>query len=298
MGELVRLRLIAPKPMADIKADLLPEPAKLESKEALYMAKIAEAAERYEDMTANMMRSVTELSGNDLSVEQRNLISVGYKNLMAARRTAWRVADTQVASEKDADVKAKAEEYKEKIAEELKQLVLEVKTKVVDKFVSGPLAATDAEVLVFFHKMEGDYNRYGAEITSGDEKQAFAAKAKDAYQKATDLCVEKVFDGTNYAKGKNQPLPTSGDKNEDQLPPTNPIRLGLALNYSVFMYEILEQREDASAVAKDAFDAAINKLDEVDEEQYRDSTLIMQLLKDNLSLWNEEEGDLGHEDMP
>jgi len=286
-------RSIQAAQMAMIKADLSPAPDKLESKEALYMAKIAEAAERYEDMTAYMMRSVADLSGNDLSVEQRNLISVGYKNLMAARRTAWRVTDTQCATEKDGDVKAKAEAYKEQIASELKDLVTEVKNKVVDKFVSGPLAATDAEVLVFFHKMEGDYNRYGAEITQDEEKKQFAAKAKDAYQQATNLCIVKVFDGTNYAKSKMQPLPTSGEKNEDQLPPTNPIRLGLALNYSVFMYEILEKREEASGVAKEAFDAAINKLDEVDEEQYRDSTLIMQLLKDNLSLWNDEEGDVG-----
>merc|ERR1712159_79772 len=279
--------------MANIKAELTPAPNKLESKEALYMAKIAEAAERYEDMTAYMMRSVAELSGNELSVEQRNLISVGYKNLMAARRTAWRVTDNQVAGEKDKDVKAKAEAYKNEIAKELKDLVEQVKTKVVDKFVSGPLAADDAEVLVFFHKMEGDYNRYGAEITTGDEKADFAAKAKKAYAEATTRCTKKVIDGTNYARAKNQPLPTEGEKNEDELPPTNPIRLGLALNYSVFMYEIPEEREQASTVAKEAFDAAIDKLDEVDEEQYRDSTLIMQLLKDNLSLWNDEEGDMG-----
>merc|ERR1711998_314708 len=194
--------------MAMIKAELSPAPDKLESKEALYMAKIAEAAERYEDMTAYMMRSVADLSGNDLSVEQRNLISVGYKNLMAARRTAWRVTDTQIATEKDDQIKNKATEYKEKIAKELKDLVSQVKTVVVDKFVSGPLAATDAEVLVFFHKMEGDYNRYGAEITQDEEKKQFAAKAKDAYQQATNLCIVKVFDGTNYAKSKMQPLPS------------------------------------------------------------------------------------------
>merc|ERR1719453_317746 len=99
-----------------IKADLSPAPDKLESKEALYMAKIAEAAERYEDMTAYMMRSVADLSGNDLSVEQRNLISVGYKNLMAARRTAWRVTDNATAGEQDPEVKAELETYKVKIA--------------------------------------------------------------------------------------------------------------------------------------------------------------------------------------
>ena len=73
------------------------------------------------------------------------------------------------------------------------------------------------------------------------------------------------------------------------LAPTHPIRLGLALNFSVFYYEILEKRQSACQLAKQAFDDAIAELDYLSEESYRDSTLIMQLLRDNLTLWTQEE---------
>lgn len=73
------------------------------------------------------------------------------------------------------------------------------------------------------------------------------------------------------------------------LPPTNPIRLGLALNYSVFYYEILNLPADACSLAKTAFDDAISELDSLQEEQYKDATLIMQLIRDNLTLWTSDQ---------
>merc|ERR1712224_216159 len=72
---------------------------------------------------------------------------------------------------------------------------------------------------------------------------------------------------------------------EKVLEPTHPIRLGLALNYSVCFYEILKDKKKACELAKDAFDDAISKLDKLEEADYKDSTLIMQLLRDNLTLW-------------
>ena len=76
-----------------------------------------------------------------------------------------------------------------------------------------------------------------------------------------------------------------------QLPPTHPIRLGLALNFSVFYYEIQNSPDKACHLAKQAFDDAIAELDTLSEESYKDSTLIMQLLKDNLTLWTSDLAD-------
>jgi 14-3-3 protein gamma/eta len=66
--------------------------------------------------------------------------------------------------------------------------------------------------------------------------------------------------------------------------PTHPIRLGLALNFSVFFYEIQNVPEQACILAKQAFDDAIAELDTLSEDSYKDSTLIMQLLRDNLTV--------------
>lgn len=79
------------------------------------------------------------------------------------------------------------------------------------------------------------------------------------------------------------------DVAQTELTPTHPIRLGLALNFSVFYYEILNSPDRACHLAKQAFDDAIAELDSLSEESYRDSTLIMQLLRDNLTLWTSAE---------
>ena len=75
------------------------------------------------------------------------------------------------------------------------------------------------------------------------------------------------------------------------MPPTHPIRLGLALNFSVFHYEIMGAPDEACQLAKNAFDDAIAELDTLSEESYKDSTLIMQLLRDNLTLWTSDQED-------
>lgn len=88
------------------------------------------------------------------------------------------------------------------------------------------------------------------------------------------------------------------DVAQTELTPTHPIRLGLALNFSVFYYEILNSPDRACHLAKQAFDDAIAELDSLSEESYRDSTLIMQLLRDNLTLWTSSDSAEAEEPAP
>jgi len=55
----------------------------------VYFAKLAEQAERYDEM-ADYMEKVGK-AGDELSVEERNLLSVAYKNAVGSRRAAWRI---------------------------------------------------------------------------------------------------------------------------------------------------------------------------------------------------------------
>ena len=91
----------------------------------------------------------------------------------------------------------------------------------------------------------------------------------------------------------DSPSQNATDVAQTDLTPTHPIRLGLALNFSVFYYEILNSPDRACHLAKQAFDDAIAELDSLSEDSYRDSTLIMQLLRDNLTLWTSSEGGEG-----
>ncbi|CAH2329519.1 14-3-3 beta alpha, partial [Pelobates cultripes] len=161
----------------------------MDKAELIQKAKLSEQAERYDDMAA-AMKALTE-QGGELSNEERNLLSVAYKNVVSARRSSWHVVSC-----------------------------IEQKTEVNEK------------------------------------KQQMA---KEAFE------ISKT-----------------------EMQPTHPIRLGLALNFSVFYYEIFNFPEKACSLAKAAFDEAIAELDTLNEESYKDSTLIMQLLRGNLTLWTSE----------
>lgn len=72
---------------------------------------------------------------------------------------------------------------------------------------------------------------------------------------------------------------------KEKLQSTNPIMLGLALNFSVFYYEIENDSQKACDLAREAYNGAVNGFELLSENDYKDTTLIMQLLRDNLTLW-------------
>jgi 14-3-3 protein beta/theta/zeta len=225
--------------------------------ELVQRAKLAEQAERYDDM-AQAMKKVTE-TGSELTNEERNLLSVAYKNVVGARRSSWRVISSiEQKTEGSEKKQAMAKEYREKVEKELKDICQDV-LNLLDKFLIPK--AGNPESKVFYLKMKGDYYRYLAEVASGDDRN----ESQKAYQEAFDIAKEKMQ-------------------------PTHPIRLGLALNFSVFYYEILNAPDKACQLAKQAFDDAIAELDTLNEDSYKDSTLIMQLLRDNLTLWTSDTG--------
>merc|ERR1712117_848103 len=177
-------------------------------------------------------------SGAELSVEERNLLSVAYKNAVGSRRAAWRIITSvkdKEASKGNKEREGFAAEYCAKVEGELDGICDTILGLLDGSLVNN---ASGGESKVFYQKMKADYYRYKAEYKSVAEK---------------DLAV------------------------------THPIRLGLALNYSVFQYEVLGNPDEACKMARTAFEDAIAELDNVAEDSYKDSTLIMQLLRDNLT---------------
>jgi len=223
-----------------------------------YSAKLAEQAERYDEMVEAMKK--VACADVELTVEERNLLSVAYKNVIGARRASWRIITSIEQKEENKGNEnhvTKIKEYRNKIEKELAGICNDI-LSVLDNHLIP--TATTGESKVFYYKMKGDYHRYLAEFASGNPRKDAAENSLIAYKAASDIAVT-------------------------ELAPTHPIRLGLALNFSVFYYEILNSPDRACHLAKQAFDDAIAELDTLSEDSYKDSTLIMQLLRDNLTLW-------------
>jgi len=239
------------------------------------LARVAEAAERYPDMCLFMKKLVGKrvASKKPLAVEERNLLSVAYKNVVGSKRSSWRT----LASGNFNDIKADlTEKYKIIVEKELSNICNEVLNLLTEGLLKNykdneadESADKNDETQVFYLKMCGDYYRYLAEFTSGgDDADANA----ELYKKNTQRYYSEAMEVAKKS-----------------LPETHPTRLGLALNFSVCYYEILKKPDEACQLAKEAFDAAIEKLDTLNDASYKDSTLIMQLLRDNLTLWTSEQ---------
>jgi len=229
-----------------------------ERKDLVFMARTAETAERYEDMCKFMRELVkfTDVKKLDLTVEERNLLSVAYKNVIGARRASWRTLNVDERKDDPLIV-----EYKKQVEKEMDDICKDVLDLLENVLVKNSIKEDESRV--FYLKMTGDYYRYLAEFLTD---KGHDVKASQFYAEALVIA-------------------------EKTLKPTHPIRLGLALNYSVCQYEIMKNKKKACELAREAFDKAISKLDELDEASYKDSTLIMQLLRDNLTLWTSDSGE-------
>ena len=156
----------------------------------------------------------SKASDEELSVEERNILSVAFKNVVGTRRAAWRVISLieRKENKKGSTTNAeKAKRYKQDIENELTDYCKRI-LELVNKELIPKCKSEEGQV--FLYKMKGDYYRYIAEYAGADEKNEAAKNADKAYETAHELA-------------------------EKDLPSTHPLRLGLALNYSVYYYEIM-----------------------------------------------------------
>jgi 14-3-3 protein epsilon len=229
----------------------------------IYLAMLAEQCNRFEEMV-EFLEEMHKTRTKDLNGDERNLLSIAYKNSVSSRRTALRTIMAYETKEKKKDSSnflPYIQEYRKKVEEELTQkcqhVIKSIDTQLLKK-------AEDDEAKVFYIKMKGDYNRYIAEYAVEDFKAKVAEDALNAYNEASSIA--------------------------KSLPVLNPIALGLALNFSVFYYEVKNDHETACKIASEAIDKADKELPNIDEdaEENRDTVSIVNLLKENLEMWKSE----------
>jgi 14-3-3 protein epsilon len=227
-----------------------------------FLARVADQAERYSDVVKYLNEIITQDA--NLTSDERNLLSVAYKSLTGSRRTALRTINSYL---EDDNIKAnvqrvaKLNELKTTLLTELDGYCQDLITLTDSKLLP---ASGDAPTKVFYQKLKADYYRYSVEFKADEDRKGGADKAHKSYTDALAAAAELVKADPSY--------------------------LGLALNYSVFLYEIKGEKTNAIELADKAFKEAVDLLDTLDEAQYSEATLILQLLKDNVALWNEEQG--------
>eukprot|EP00931_Biecheleriopsis_adriatica_P016554 TRINITY_DN12161_c0_g1_i1.p1 TRINITY_DN12161_c0_g1~~TRINITY_DN12161_c0_g1_i1.p1 ORF type:complete len:278 (-),score=81.51 TRINITY_DN12161_c0_g1_i1:102-863(-) len=237
------------------------EEEKLSNEDLIVLARCAERAECWDDMQAYMKARVESTGG--LSMDERECLSKAYKEALAPRRQAARVARSCFQQEEEAGRAtnaALAEGYYNKVMAEVCTICDEV-IKLLE-FDLLP-KAENAEPRVFYLKMQGDFYRYLAEFMEDDG----LSKATEGAQAAYHAGVEEA---------------------QTHLMCTHPVRLGLALNYSVFQHQVLQDTRSAMETAKAAWQEASRSLEGMPEEAVRDAQLCLDSLLENWRSWETE----------
>jgi len=157
----------------------------MESREEnVYMAKLAEQAERYDEMVESMGKVAKTVDIGELTVEERNLLSVAYKNVIGARRASWRIVSSieqKEESKGNEEHVVAIRDYRAKVEQELSSICDSI-LRLLDAHLI-PSSST-GESKVFYLKMKGDYHRYLAEFKTGAERKEAAESTLGAYKSA------------------------------------------------------------------------------------------------------------------
>mmetsp|Transcript_4257 Transcript_4257/g.4394 ORF Transcript_4257/g.4394 Transcript_4257/m.4394 type:complete len:280 (+) Transcript_4257:3-842(+) len=246
-------------------------------KDLIYMTKIYTKANRFEEAIEFSLAYI-ELNPV-LTNDERNLFVTAFKNQMSKKRSAWRKIhnnEKKVLKEDfENNVKSKnpkndyLKEIKHKIEKELRTAI-SLMLNALNNYLLPP-CEENPESAVFYLKLKGDYCRYLSEITGGEDREGAIAEAEDNYNTAYHI-------------------------SEETLPITSVTRLGLCLNYSVFLWEVKLMQQEAALVAQNAFNQVIDRLEDLEKIKAKDAILIIQLLKENLMMWSKEIVDDGEEE--
>lgn len=228
----------------------------------IFMSRLYERSEKYSEMV-ECINYFVKLNPK-LNVDERNILAAGYKNVIGAKRFSWRYLFNQMKKEekcKNFTASSYVQEIKARVENEIKGIC-----KVINNLIDSYLLpqAEDVENKVYYLKLKADYYRYMCEFTKDEDFDNYLNCAEKAYKEAHEL-------------------------SEKNLPITSTTRLGTALNYSVLLFEIKNLREEASSIAKSALDEGLKVLDDLEKNKQKDTILIIQLLMENLILWNSDE---------
>ena len=232
------------------------EGKKYTAKDYLFLIKLFRDTENYPDMVKAMNKYI-ELNPT-LSKEERKLLCNAYKNVVSDKRNSLQILLRE--ESKQSNKLHEISIIKEKITSELKEIFKEIHS-VLDRYLIPN--AQDSESKILYMKLKADFYRYHCEFAEGEEFEEMSNNARKMYKEAFDLA-------------------------EKELPLYNEVRLGLVLNYSVFEYDIMDNKNEGYEMATKIYNDTMKILDDVEKKRSSENLLLIQVIKENINTWSNE----------
>ena len=236
------------------------EPKEYTREEYIYLSKLYEKAEMYPEMLKSIKKMI--ILNPKLNKEECEILSAGFKNMITDKRNSWRLLHSMERREKKnkSHIANHINEIKTNVENEIRHICKELQL-LIDKYLLPNFEDHESEVN--FYQLKADYYRYICEFAAGKEFNENLEKSEEFYKKAHNTSIK-------------------------DLPVNNCTRVGVALNYAIFLYEIKGDKKLAFDIAKKAFDESMKFVDDLEKPKCRDTLLIIQLLKENLIFWSSE----------
>ena len=228
--------------------------------EYIFLSKLYTKAELYKEVI-NFIKEFIKLNPK-LDKEECDILSTGFKNMITDKRNSWLTLNSMERKEKKKKINTAKEikEIKNHIENEIRETCKDLQD-LIDKYLI-PKNDED-ETKVFLYKLKADYYRYICEFAEGKEYEDSLIKAEEFYKKAYDISDKK-------------------------LPIISCNRVSVALNYAIFLYEIKKDKKNGFDIAQKTFKDSMKFSEDLERPKFRDTLLIIHLLKENIIFWNSE----------
>ena len=229
-----------------------------ELEELSSLAQVALIAERYFD-ASKYVEELIKKKKEDLTKEEKNIFYKSFKYVVNSKRSAWLSINYLEEKEKNDERMEIIKNYKNIIEKDILDICKNVIT-LINNFLLTKAVIDESKM--FYLKMKGDYYRYLCEFKALNENKNYLEESEKNYKNAIELSQNISWIGT--------------------------IKLGLYLNYSVFIYEIKKDTKKAIQIAKEAVKSAKKYSDKIKEEEDKDAEITIQVLKENINYWEED----------
>jgi 14-3-3 protein epsilon len=224
----------------------------------VYLIRVAQELDRPQDMVP-LAKQLLTISPH-LDRDELIAFSSSYHNSVRALLQSLSVIQPYLETADTAEKRATAQQLFSKLCRELHSLCHEVIQITDDIALPAAEKSTD---LLFYNKLKGDYWRYDAEFQTGEQKEVSIAQAGKCYERAMSIA-------------------------EAEIDLTHPMRLGLILNYCVFLVDVKGEKEIGRTIARTTIEESEALISESDPQR-QDADICLKLLRDNLEHWCDDE---------